>query len=359
LKMFLFYIMLYLSITYSFAFNLIHHAKFLSHTSLQSLTNSDFEQIRNIMKEEIVLSEERTQRLLNKNVETLSRKISDLSEESVREKVAELNGVLWAESYLIESVEDIVTFIYPLIQQMQATTTSKVDSESDSALKLKYSILLAQELQPFLVQYMGKVTDHLRNYARESQDDKLFNILSNVEQDDSCKLLGTLIGAVKNETWRRKLIRLKEACHLINKKDPSDDELAALTSTSGPGVLLACGVAQASKTSSIKQHFGNPFQNLSDPFIELNDEIEVDHGGKCTFLDGVAHISVGEMKSSSAGIQEARKQIARALTVYEWAFQTIATTQWHKRYQFVMEGNIFIPKVAKRGQDKMIFVDSK
>ena len=83
--------------------------------------------------------------------------------------------------------------------------------------------------------YLEKVNSFLRSHANCSSDvensesatkSTLCDILSRIENYDE-KALGMLIGAVDNLTWK--------------KKNPSDDELAALA----PGVLLACRVSPA------------------------------------------------------------------------------------------------------------------
>lgn len=66
-------------------------------------------------------------------------------------------------------------------------------------------------------------------------------------------------------------------------------------------------------------------------------------------------ISVGEMKSSSVDISNARQQIELVLSLYEWAFQSItaevAAHRRHDSYTYIRKGNIYIPKAARRSSD--------
>jgi len=279
----------------------------------QSLSKNDLQQIGELMRQvkreitdeivksesrqlnEIAQSEARLMNVLaqsesrsNRHFETLSRKISDLSEESLRKKVGERKGVPWAQPFKIETLEDIVSYLNPLLLHLvDNKITIKRKGSEEVLFNRKCSILLARKLQPFLPMYLEKVNSFLRSHANCSDVENsesatkstLCDILSRSEKYDE-KVLGMLIGAVDNQTWKKKLIRLKKASHLINKKNPSDDELAALAFDSeGPGVLLACGVSQALVSSSSNHHHimvkGNPFEDLCDPFIDLNDEIEV------------------------------------------------------------------------------------
>ena len=54
---------------------------------------------------------------INNKLETLSKQSSMLSEESVRRKVAQLNGESWAEFITFKSLDDLAAFIYPSLQQ--------------------------------------------------------------------------------------------------------------------------------------------------------------------------------------------------------------------------------------------------
>jgi len=57
------------------------------------------------------------------------------------------------------------------------------------------------------------------------------------------------------------------------------------------------------------------------------------------------------MKSSPSGIPDARKQMKRILSVYIWAFRTLAATH-HAKYNYQLEGTVFIPKFTQRNDDK-------
>mmetsp|Transcript_12863 Transcript_12863/g.17649 ORF Transcript_12863/g.17649 Transcript_12863/m.17649 type:complete len:129 (-) Transcript_12863:123-509(-) len=104
------------------------------------------------------------------------------------------------------------------------------------------------------------------------------------------------------------------------------------------------------------QKLMNPFNGLSNPFVDLNDEIEVDLVGECTCTKKGFYI---EVKSSSAEIPSGRKQMERVLSIYKWSIRTIAE-EYHQSYEFHLEGTVFIPKAAKRfndNQDKSIYVE--
>jgi hypothetical protein len=79
-------------------------------------------------------------------LELLSKKLSVLSEESVRSRVARRNGESWAEPIIIQSLEDLVESIFPLLVGIS------FDSKSSRAYydKKNFALLLARQLRPFL-----------------------------------------------------------------------------------------------------------------------------------------------------------------------------------------------------------------
>ena len=222
-------------------------------------------------------------------LELLSKKLSVLLDESVRSRVAGRNGESWAEPIIIQSLEDLVESIFPLLVGIS------FDSKSTRAYfdKKNFALLLARQLRPYLRLYLDAVKDFLSKYYANTEKTIPLSKLT-----DYSDLPGRLIGLVgeDNETWKRRLLRLKEASHLVNLEDPSDEQLEALLSPSGPGVLLACGAAkemyrqrQQTATSHFHRnnatleevvsnhHLGNPFISLllPDPFVGLKEEIEV------------------------------------------------------------------------------------
>ena len=159
----------------------------------QSLSKNDLQQIGELLRQEIIKSESRllneitqsvTQsegRLMNviaqsesrsnRHFETLSRKISDLSEESLRKKVGERKGVPWAQPFKIETLEDIVSYLNPLLLHLvDNKITIKRKGSEEVLFNRKCSILLARKLQPFLPMYLEKVNSFLRSHANCSSD---------------------------------------------------------------------------------------------------------------------------------------------------------------------------------------------
>ena len=213
--------------------------------------------------------------------EILSKKISVLSEESVRGRVAKRKGEDWTEPTLIQSLGDVVEFIFPVLvggTRFDSKSTKEYDE------KKKIALSLARQIQPYLRLYLDAVKEYFFKYYAKSEKITALTKLTNYKD-----LPGRLIGLVgdDNETWKRRLLRLKEASHLINLENPSDEQLEALLSPSGPGILLACGLAKEMyrlrQTSPFQRNalkvpsheLGNPFAALADPFVDLKEEIEV------------------------------------------------------------------------------------
>ena len=74
-------------------------------------------------------------------------------------------------------------------------------------------------------------------------------------------------------------------------------------------------------------------------------------------------LSVGEMKSSpDDAISNARGQISLVVSIYEWAFQTIAADAGERRpFNYIRKGDIYIPKTARRSGRKAeedLYVDN-
>lgn len=176
------------------------------------------------------------------------------------------------------SLNDVVDNIYPLLQGF--ISTKSMSKQSEEKTKTFAVLSLSRKLRPLLRLYLDVVKSYLLQYYQDNPEKTL--ALSKLT--DYSDLPGRLIGIVgnENETWRMRLVRLKEASHLINLENPSDEQLAALISPSGPGILLACAAAQEMFRQRKLSHFhhhhqdlANPFAALSDPFVELKDEIEV------------------------------------------------------------------------------------
>jgi hypothetical protein len=134
-------------------------------------------------------------------------------------------------------LEDLVECIFPLLVGIS------FDSKSSRAYydKKNFALLLARQLRPFLRLYLDAIKDFLSKYYANTEKMIPLSKLKNYI-DLPSRLIG-LIGE-DNETWKRRLLRLKEASHLINLEDPSDEQLEALLSPSGPGILQACGAAK-------------------------------------------------------------------------------------------------------------------
>ena len=139
--------------------------------------------------------------------------------------------------------------------------------------------------------YLDRVKAYLKDYSNTLDDaavkEKLKNVLA-IEDDE--KLIGQLISFfgtnIKNETWRSVLVRFKKASHLIKVVEPTNDQLEALLSESGPGIFLACGAAEGAFEQRKHSHWherlndlfkdaGNPFKDMKNPFTDLKSEIEV------------------------------------------------------------------------------------
>ena len=248
----------------------------------QSLSENDAELIRSIIRNEIQLSETRIKteiKEINNKLETLSKQSSMLSEESVRRKVAMLNGESWAESITFKSLDDLVAFIYPSLPQKNKLEVSEC------------KVLLARHVHPLLGMYLDRVKAYLKDYSNTLDDaaeqEKLKNVLA-IKDDE--KLVGQLISFfgtnIKNETWRNVLVRFKKASHLIKVEKPTNDQLQALLSESGPGIFLACGAAEGAFEQRKHSHWHerltdllkdteNPFKDMKNPFTEMKSEIEV------------------------------------------------------------------------------------
>ena len=111
-------------------------------------------------------------------------------------------------------------------------------------------VLLARRVHPLLGMYLDRLKAYLKDYSNTLDDavkEKLKNVLA-IKDDE--KLVGQLISFfgtnIKNETWRSVLVRFKKASHLIKVVEPTNDQLEALLSESGPGIFLACGAAEGS-----------------------------------------------------------------------------------------------------------------
>lgn len=210
--------------------------------------------------------------------EILSNKISVLSEESVRGRVAKLKGVPWADPMFVRSLEDVVHFIEPLLLGIKPPGSHAYE-------KKDCELLLARRLQPYLKLYLDAVKSFLLKHYAHTEKELTLSKLT-----DYSDLPGRLIGIIckDNETWKRRLLRFKEASQLINLESPSDEQLEALISPDGPGIVLACGAAKEMLRQRQTSHFThkvlevpgydleNPFTALADPFVdELKEEIEV------------------------------------------------------------------------------------
>lgn len=142
--------------------------------------------------------------------------------------------------------------------------------------------------------YLDRVKAYLKEYSNTLDDAKEKEILKNIlaTKDDE-KLIGRLIGFfgtnIKNETWRNVLVRFKKASHLIKVEKPTNDQLEALLSESGPGIFLACGAAEGvfeqrkhslwhERLNHLFNDAGNPFKDMKNPFTDLKSEIEVRTG---------------------------------------------------------------------------------
>ena len=141
-----------------------------------------------------------------------------LSEESVRRKVAKLNGESWAESITFKSLDDLAAFIYPSLLQNKKIEVSEC------------KVLLARRVHPLLGMYLDRVKAYLKDYSNTLDDaavkEKFKNVLA-IKDDE--KLIGQLISFfgtnIKNETWRSVLVRFKKASHLIKVVEPTNDQL--------------------------------------------------------------------------------------------------------------------------------------
>ena len=152
-------------------------------------------------------------------------------------------------------------------------------------------VLLARRVHPLLGMYLDRLKAYLKDYSNTLDDaavkEKLKNVLA-IKDDE--KLIGQLISFfgtnIKNETWRSVLVRFKKASHLIKVVEPTNDQLEALLSESGPGIFLACGAAEGAFEQRKHSHWherlndlfkdaGNPFKDMKNPFTDLKSEIEV------------------------------------------------------------------------------------
>lgn len=102
------------------------------------LSENDAALIRNVIRDEIQLSEARIKTdisefkmevkrdigELNNRLETLSKQSSMLSEESVRGKVIKLNGESWADPITFKSLDDLAAFIYPSLSSKKKNLKS-------------------------------------------------------------------------------------------------------------------------------------------------------------------------------------------------------------------------------------------
>jgi len=89
-----------------------------------------------------------------------------------------------------------------------------------------------------------------------------------------------------NNTWVLKLERLKKARSLVQKSNPSDEDLKSLLSDGGPGMSLACAAVKALRWHNDQPSHDSTFRPEVDyerffetvvrnPFVDLQDEVEV------------------------------------------------------------------------------------
>ena len=217
----------------------------------QFLSENDAELIRNIIRNEVQLSETR----IKTEISDFKREVKTESEESVRRKVAKLNGESWAESITFKSLDDLAAFISPSLLQNKKIEVSEC------------KVLLARRVHPLLGMYLDRVKAYLKDYSSTLDDaavkEKLKNVLA-IKDDE--KLIGQLISFfgtnIKNETWRSVLVRFKKASHLIKVVEPTNDHTGIYwyppVPTGTPPPVLTGTNCTNSGTEGVKRKYPHP-----------------------------------------------------------------------------------------------------
>jgi hypothetical protein len=351
---------------------------------------------QNDLKEEVTgLKEEMTglkrgQDDLKRGFERLNKRTGILVEEKARAQATRMLGSDASERFLIKSIHDIVkliskaddrdlrhddqharnravekvvAFLTPLLPSVVTAAHRVISETSQDAVFGHASFYDAKERVK-----EAKRTIESGNQTTGSPQDTIESDVAK-QMRSSCgklleavKILGNETKAYDDEsnesrekrikmmtgTFKNKLERIKKAF--------VDSGNEGLSSCSGPGILLCCGVTQYSNIVCSPE--GDDAQDVSllKEWIEekcnifdFKEEIECDIRGTVTLVDDHATITCGEIKSSINDYGAAVKQINLRINVTKFVLDRVFQGRFK---QTIRKGHLFVLECGKDAQQK-------